>query len=179
MVHLASFYSTTGRPALNHPQIIRSLTLMLHLGVATRSIFISLMCTGMTVSMKLFRQKNSGIFVWIPPMTIIPPINCAKLGKSGRSLISIPKVEEPNPFRIPSRLLPIKHLYVRRVTAWFTGDSVQSAHVVNANLLLHVKRKRTVPAEIPAHLPLRPLYLYKARMGYPSLYSCPKGNNLI
>ena len=35
MVHLAPFYSTTGRPALNQPQIIRSLTLMLHLGVTS------------------------------------------------------------------------------------------------------------------------------------------------
>ncbi len=34
-VHLAPFYSTTGRPALNQPQIIRSLTLMLHLGVTS------------------------------------------------------------------------------------------------------------------------------------------------
>lgn len=33
--HLAPFYSTTGRPALNQPQIIRSLTLMLHLGVTS------------------------------------------------------------------------------------------------------------------------------------------------
>ena len=33
--HLSPFYSTTGRPALNQPQIIRSLTLMLHLGVTS------------------------------------------------------------------------------------------------------------------------------------------------
>ena len=35
MVHLAPFYSTTGCPALSQPQIIRSLILMLHLGVTS------------------------------------------------------------------------------------------------------------------------------------------------
>ena len=41
--HLAPFYSTTGRPALNQPQIIRSLTLMLHLGVTSLTRWLNLL----------------------------------------------------------------------------------------------------------------------------------------
>lgn len=73
-------------------------------------------------------------------MTIIPPISSAKLGKSGHSLISIPKAEGPNPFRISSGSIPMEHLYARPVTVWFTGDSVPSVHVVNGDVLLHVKK---------------------------------------
>ena len=72
-------------------------------------------------------------------MTIIPPINSAKLGKSDHSSISTPKAEDPNPFRIPSGSIPMEHLCARPVSVWFTGDSVQSAHVVNGGVLLHAK----------------------------------------
>ena len=57
-------------------------------------------------------------------MTIILPISSAKLGKSVHSSISIPKVEDPNPSRIPSGSIPMGLPYAKRGTAWFTGDSV-------------------------------------------------------
>lgn len=87
-------------------------------------------------------------------MTIILPISSAKLGKSALSSISIPKVEDPNPSLIPSGSIPMELPYAKRVTAWFTGDSVQSAHVVNGDVLLLAKRRNSVPAGIPALLPL-------------------------
>ena len=40
MEHLAPFYSSTGRPALNQVQLIRSLVLMLHLGITSLSAWI-------------------------------------------------------------------------------------------------------------------------------------------
>lgn len=74
-------------------------------------------------------------------MTIILPISSAKLGKSVHSSISIPKVEDPNPSRIPSGSIPMGLRYAKRGTAWFTGDSVQSVHVVNGDVLLLAKGK--------------------------------------
>ena len=87
-------------------------------------------------------------------MTIILPISSAKLGKSVHSSISIPKVEDPNPSRIPSGSIPMGVRYAKRGTAWFTGDSVQSVHVVNGDVLLLAKKKNSVPVGIPAPLPI-------------------------
>ena len=42
----------------------------------------------------------------------------------------------------------------KTVNVWFTGDSVQSVHVVNGDVLLLAKRKNSVPVGIPAPLPI-------------------------
>ena len=59
----------------------------------------------------------------------------------------------------------MEHLYARPVTVWFTGDSVQSVHVVNGDVLLLAKRKNSVPVGIPAPLPITAAVFIQNRNG--------------
>ena len=95
----------------------------------------------------------SGIFVWTPPMTTMPPTGCATSGKSGPLSTSTVTVAAPIPSRTPSPLTKTAPRCVWQASVWSTGDTADRS--IPANGAARWPAAGWIPAHAQEHaLPL-------------------------